>query len=77
MAICINAGGASLSSPALLDDTGSQAGGLWQRFVNVEPGRYYLVIDNSAKLGKSAPDTSAKDDAAAKVDYLVLVGDRP
>jgi len=71
------AGGASLSSPALLDDTGSQAGGIWQRFVNVEPGRYYLVIDNSDKLGKSAPDTSLKDDAAAKVDYLVLLGDRP
>ena len=71
------AGPASLSSPALLDDTATQAGGLWRRFVNVDPGRYYLVIDNSAKLGKSAPDTSAKDDAAAKVDYLVLVGDRP
>jgi len=70
-------GGASLSGSALLDDTGSQAGGLWRRFVNVEPGRYYLIIDNSAKLGKSAPDTSAKDDAAAKVDYLLLVGDRP
>jgi len=70
------AGGASLTSPALLDDTATQNGGLWQRFVNVDPGRYYLVIDNSAKLGKSAPDTSAKDDAAAKVDYLVLVGDR-
>ena len=71
------AGGASLAVPALLDDTGSQKGGLWQRFVNVEPGRYYLVIDNSAKLGKTAPDTSARDDAAAKVDYLVLLGDRP
>jgi hypothetical protein len=70
-------GGAALSSPALLDDTGSQKAGLWQRFVNVEPGRYYLVIDNSDKLGKTAPDTSARDDAAAKVDYLVLVGDRP
>ena len=72
-----NPGGASLSSPALLDDTGSQGRGLWQRFVNVDPGRYYLVIDNSAKLGKSTPDTSSQDEAAAKVDYLVLVGDRP
>src|SRR4051812_32799136 len=43
------AGGAALPGPALLDDTASQNGGLWQRFVNVEPGRYYLVIDNSAK----------------------------
>jgi hypothetical protein len=72
-----SAGGASLPGSALLDDTGTQKGGLWQRFVNVDPGRYYLVIDNSAKLGKTAPDTSAKDDAAAKVDYLVLLGDRP
>ena len=74
-----NAGGAALQpvGSALLDDTATQGGGLWQRFVNVEPGRYYVVIDNSTKLGRSAPDTSAKDDAAAKVDYLVLVGDRP
>jgi len=72
-----SAGGAALSSPALLDDTATQSGGLWRRFVSVDPGRYYLVIDNSSKLGKSAPDTSTKDDAAAKVDYLVLVGDRP
>ena len=74
-----NAGGAALaaSSPALLDDTAVPSPGLWQRFVNMEPGRYYLVIDNSAQLGKSAPDTSAKDDSAVKVDYLVLVGDRP
>ncbi|HYQ47067.1 MAG TPA: hypothetical protein VER11_34090 [Polyangiaceae bacterium] len=71
------AGGAALSTPALLDDSASQKGGLWQRFVNVEPGRYYLVVDNSTKLGKNAPDTSARDDAAAKVDYLVLLGDRP
>ena len=74
-----NAGGAALptSTPALLDDTAIQSTALWQRFVNVEPGRYYLVIDNSAQLGRSAPDTSAKDDAAAKVDYLLLLGARP
>jgi hypothetical protein len=71
------AGGASLATPALLDETASQGASFWQRFVNVEPGRYYLVIDNSAQLGKSAPDSHALDDAAAKVDYLVLLGDRP
>jgi hypothetical protein len=70
-------GGAALASPALLDDTVAQAPGLWQRFVNVDPGRYYLVIDNSAQLGKTAPDMSIKDDAAAKVDYVVLLGERP
>ena len=71
------AGGASLTNPALLDETASQGPGFWQRFVNVEPGSYYVVIDNSAQLGKSAPDKSTQDDAAAKVDYLVLLGDRP
>ncbi len=75
------AGAASVASgspsPALLDDTVTQSGGLWQRFVNVDPGRYYVVIDNSAELGKTTPDTSMKDDAAAKVDYLILLGDRP
>ena len=73
-----NPGGASSVAPALLDDTASQRGqALWQRYVNVDPGRYYLVIDNSAALGRSAPDTSAKDDAAVKVDYLLMVGSRP
>jgi hypothetical protein len=71
------AGGAKLSSPALLDETATQGASFWQRFVNVEPGRYYLVLDNSAELGKTAPDSQALDDAAAKVDYLVLLGDRP
>jgi hypothetical protein len=71
------AGGAALTTPALLDETATQGKGFWQRFVSVEPGRYYLVIDNSAQLGKSAPDSQARDDAAAKVDYLVLLGDRP
>jgi len=71
------AGGATLTSPALLDETATQGASFWQRFVNVEPGRYYLVLDNSAQLGKSAPDSQALDDAAAKVDYLVLLGDRP
>ncbi|HTA88561.1 MAG TPA: hypothetical protein VK745_03265 [Polyangiaceae bacterium] len=71
------AGGASLATPALLDETATQGVGFWQRFVNVEPGSYYLVVDNSAQLGKSAPDGHALDDDAAKVDYLVLLGDRP
>jgi hypothetical protein len=71
------AGGASLATPALLDETATPGAAFWQRFVNVEPGRYYVVVDNSAQLGKSAPDGRALDDAAAKVDYLVLLGNRP
>lgn len=72
-------GGAALprASSALLDETALQGQSLWQRFVNVDAGSYYIVIDNSAALGKSKPDTDFLDDAAAKVDYLVLLGDRP
>jgi len=71
------AGGAVPQSPPLLNDTASQSDALWQRFVNVEPGRYYVIIDNTAQAGKSAPAATGLDDAAAKVDYLVLLGDRP
>jgi hypothetical protein len=71
-----SAGGQPLPSPALLDETVVQGPGLWQRFVNVDPGRYYLVLDNTAQAGHSAPASSASEDLAAKVDYLVLVGDR-
>jgi hypothetical protein len=72
-------GGAPLPSPALLDETLSQSSGsaLWQRFVNVEPGSYYVVVDNTTQAGHSAPSSNVLDDAAAKVDYLVLVGPRP
>ena len=70
-------GGARPGALPLLDDTATQGPELWQRFVNVDPGRYYLIVDNSGQLGRTAPDTSAEDDAAAKVDYLLLLGDRP
>ncbi|HEY2405973.1 MAG TPA: hypothetical protein VGI10_08220 [Polyangiaceae bacterium] len=72
-------GGAPLPSPALLDETIQQSTGdaLWQRYVNVEPGSYYVVVDNTAQAGHSAPSSTTQDDAAAKLDYLVLVGPRP
>ena len=35
------------------------------------------VVDNTDRAGHSAPPTGMFDDRAAKVDYLVLRGDKP
>ncbi len=69
-------GAQSVSAGALLDEPATQ-GALWKRYVNVPPGQYYLMLDNSDKAGHSAPPAAAFDDRAAKVDYLVLRGDKP
>jgi hypothetical protein len=69
-------GAASVSGGALLDEPLPQ-GGVWKRYVNAPKGEYYLLIDNSDRAGKTAPATAAFDDRAAKVDYLVLRGDKP
>jgi len=69
-------GGAALLTPALLDEP--LAGGqLWKRYVNVPEGRYYVILDNTNRAGRSAPPATALDDRAAKVDYLVMVGEKP
>lgn len=70
------AGAAPLAGPALIAEPAS-AGQLWKRFVRVPKGAYYLVLDNSAMAGAIAPTTAPGDDRAAKVDYLVEVGDAP
>jgi hypothetical protein len=71
-----NRGPVSIPGGALLNESVPQ-GQLFQRFVNVPPGEYYLVLDNTDRAGHSAPKTGQFDDRAAKVDYLVLRGDRP
>jgi hypothetical protein len=43
----------------------------------VPKGNYYLVVDNSPVLGRAAPPATVGDDRAARVDYVVEVGDRP
>lgn len=68
-------GATRLSAPPLLDDT-ALAGPRWQRRVNVPKGVYYLLLDNSPVLGRSAPPQIVGDDRAARVDYVVEVGDR-
>lgn len=70
------AGGAALKAPALLDEP-LVAGQLWKRYVNVPPGSYYLVLDHSAAAGRTVPTQAPLDDRAAKVDYLVMVGEKP
>lgn len=61
------------SAPALLDEPVPKMGA-WKRYVLVTPGRYYLVLDNSAAAGRSAPPPNG---GSARVDVLVLLGERP
>jgi hypothetical protein len=70
------AGASMLPAPPLLDET-VPAGSLWKRQVAVPKGNYYLVVDNSPVLGRAAPPATLGDDRAARVDYVVEVGDRP
>jgi len=69
-------GGVSVPGGALLDESPAQ-GTLWKRFLNVAPGEYYLLLDNSDRAGRSAPASGNFDDRAVKVDYLVLRGEKP
>lgn len=69
-------GAVSIAGGALLNESVPQ-GTLFQRYINVPKGEYYLVVDNSDRAGHSAPPTGKLDDRAAKVDYLVLRGERP
>lgn len=70
------AGAAPLAGPPLLGEP-LAAGRLWKRYVRVPKGLYYLVIDNSSAAGRTNPVVRAGDDRAAKVDYLVELGDAP
>jgi hypothetical protein len=65
-----------LHSPPRLEET-VQAGSLFRRQVPVPKGTYFLLVDNSAALGRAAPPAAAGDDRAARVDYVVELGDRP
>jgi hypothetical protein len=50
---------------------------LWRRTVPLPRGSYYLVLDNSATAGVSAPANQPHDDRAALVSFGVQRGDRP
>lgn len=52
------------------------AGLLFRRFVNVPAGRYYLLLDHGNLRGHG-PTPAPLGAPAAKVDYLLLLGDAP
>ncbi|HEX5101519.1 MAG TPA: hypothetical protein VFV94_18540 [Polyangiaceae bacterium] len=52
------------------------AGALFRRFVKVPAGRYYLLLDHGNRRGHG-PAPGPVTDQAAKVDYLILLGDAP
>jgi hypothetical protein len=54
-----------------------QAGAPLKQYVPVPPGNYALVFDHSSGLGSVTPPAVALDERAARIDYLVQVGDRP
>jgi hypothetical protein len=69
-------GPAPLTEPPLLDDT-IQAGGHFKRYVSLPKGHYYLMLDQTSLVGRSTPPATAGDDRAARVDYVVQLGDAP
>jgi hypothetical protein len=69
-------GPVGLNNPPRLEDSIAY-GSLWQRTVVLPEGNYQLLFDNTATLGRTTPPQTLGDDRAAKVDYLVQVGDAP
>jgi hypothetical protein len=61
--------------PAAFDSIASRAART-QQPVPLPAGQYYVVLDNSSVLGRSAPPAGAPADHAARVDYAVLLGPR-
>jgi hypothetical protein len=49
----------------------------WRRTLSLPKGLYYLVLDNTAAAGRTAPTSYAHDDRAALVSYAVELGDAP
>lgn len=69
-------GAAPLAAGAALDEPLTR-GAEWKRYVVAPPGKYYVVIDNSGSAGRTTPPPGSSDGRSARVDMLVLVGDRP
>jgi hypothetical protein len=47
------------------------------RSIALPRGQYYLVVDNSAYVGQTAPPASLLFDPVARVSYLISMGDVP
>ncbi len=71
-----NPGPVANAAPLLLNEAVAR-GSNWKRYLALEKGRYFLVLDNSAALGPSAPPPGPADGLSARTDVLVLVGARP
>lgn len=69
-------GPAKLPAQPFLDEVLVQ-GQPFRRYVPLPKGNYYLVLDHSPAAGRSQPPQGQRDDRAARVDYLVQVGDAP
>lgn len=54
-----------------------QAGTTTRQYIPVPPGSYTLVLDHSSAVGTASPPMVPLDDRAARVDYLIQVGERP
>ncbi len=63
-----------LSPPAF--DSAAARGARAVQPVPLPVGQYYLVLDNSGALGRTQPPAAAAGDAAARVDYALLLGPR-
>lgn len=50
---------------------------LFKRMVRVPPGAYYVIFDQTASAGPTAPPGPAGDDRAPHVSYAVQLGDAP
>lgn len=73
----VKKGGASpLTARPLLDEP-LVRGQVWKRYLALPKGMYYLVIDHSSAAGRTAPPAIQGGEQAAKVDYLVELGDAP
>jgi hypothetical protein len=51
------------------------SGASWHRDLTLPAGLYYLVLDNTATAGRSAPPGYARDDRAALVSYAIALDD--
>ena len=69
-------GPTQLTASPLLDEP-LMPGMQYRRYVKVRKGAYYLILDHSAGIGRSAPPQTVGDDRAAKIDYAVQLGDEP
>lgn len=63
-------------APPVLDEPVT-TGLVWRKTLPLPPGQYYVVFDNTAAAGRTAPPQVSGDDRAALVSYAVELGPAP